>query len=601
MKFRYLAGDYYIIIVFNTIIIWVGVMGRPLSGVPHVGRRTETKKDGTKYIYERTTLYDPKTKKVKVLGCKLIGKILKGTTEIVKTRPKKPSSRKVVKPVEAKRNHIGAVEILKLVGKQSGIEESVIAALPEPDALKTLSLAHYLVASDGQTLPGIESWQINHPIPYKEPLTERVYGELFEQLGKNETWIQNYFRQIASKLDPQPSLALDSTTLSTYSINQKDARYGFNKDGDGLPTIKFVTLFSVKNHLPIAYCKQPGNIPDVISIHSALKQLSTLGIDQPLIVTDNGYYSKDNLVEFLKSNTKFLSLADRKVSWISDTVEQVIDRLDDVGCICPFDSQVHGLTTSKMQEFGYTRRRSRGKIQAGQTQSFKRRIYLHVFLNTEIRFCRARAFEDELIALKKDLLDGQQLSESAMNKVQKYLHVSRVGRGGKLNVTFNEEAVAQVKKYFGVFVLISNKAQDCFEALEDYRLREKTEEAFAIYKSGCDGRKPRVWTGDRLRGRQFVQFIALSYRCFLNDKIKKIKQQLRAVPPKDMTEKEKKLRRDLANWLENRSLAQILDWFDCVEQTSVQSKAAKIRWSSEITQRDRYFLKLLGFNNDRIG
>lgn len=575
-------------------------MGRPLTGKPHVGRRTETKKDGTKYIYERTTLYDPKTKKVKVLGCKLLGKIPPGGTEIVKTRPKKPSVPKKVAPVEAKREHIGTVEILRHVGKQSGIDQSVMAALPEPEALKTLSLAHYLVANDGQSLPGIEAWQINHPIPYPEPITERVYGELFEQLGRNETWIQNYFRNIASKLDPEPSIALDSTTVSTYSNNQKEARYGFNKDGDGLPTIKFVTLYSVKDQMPIAYCKQPGNIPDVISIQTALKQLGTLGIEQPLVITDNGYYSKNNLVEFLQSNTKFLSLANRKVTWIAQCVDQVIDQLDGIGCICPFDSQVHGTTITKMQEFDFIRRRSRGDLQAGQKQIIKRRIYLHVLLNTEIRFCRSRAFEEELIALRKDVLDGVQLSEGAQAKVQKYLKISRLGRGGKLNVTFNEEACAQTKKYFGVFVLISNKAQDCFEALENYRLREKIEEAFAVYKSGCDGRKPRVWSADRLRGRQFVQFIALSYRCYLKDKIKKIKQLLRSQPPADMSAREKALRLDLASWLENRSLAQILDWFDCVEQTSVQTTAAKIRWKTETIQRDKYFLKLLGFKDDRI-
>ena len=575
-------------------------MGRPLTGKPHVGRRTETKKDGTKYIYERTTLYDPKTKKVKVLGCKLLGKIPPGGTEIVKTRPKKPSVPKKVAPVEAKREHIGTVEILRHVGKQSGIDQSVMAALPEPEALKTLSLAHYLVANDGQSLPGIEAWQINHPIPYPEPITERVYGELFEQLGRNETWIQNYFRNIASKLDPEPSIALDSTTVSTYSNNQKEARYGFNKDGDGLPTIKFVTLYSVKDQMPIAYCKQPGNIPDVISIQTALKQLGTLGIEQPLVITDNGYYSKNNLVEFLQSNTKFLSLANRKVTWIAQCVDQVIDQLDGIGCICPFDSQVHGTTITKMQEFDFIRRRSRGDLQARQKQIIKRRIYLHVLLNTEIRFCRSRAFEEELIALRKDVLDGVQLSEGAQAKVQKYLKISRLGRGGKLNVTFNEEACAQTKKYFGVFVLISNKAQDCFEALENYRLREKIEEAFAVYKSGCDGRKPRVWSADRLRGRQFVQFIALSYRCYLKDKIKKIKQLLRSQPPADMSAREKALRLDLASWLENRSLAQILDWFDCVEQTSVQTTAAKIRWKTETIQRDKYFLKLLGFKDDRI-
>lgn len=569
-------------------------MGRPLSGVPHVGRRTETRKDGTKYIYERTTIYDPQTKKIKVLGCKLIGKILKGSNEIIKTRPKKPAAPKPVAPVKVARSHVGASEILDFVGKQSGIDTCILRSLPQAEALKAISLARYLAACDRKTLPGIETWQLNHQIPYLEPLTERVYGTLFEQLGRNESWIQNYFRHIASTLEKEPALALDSTTFSTYSTNLKEARYGFNKDADGLPTIKFVTLYSVKNRLPIAYCKQPGNIPDVISIQTALKQLSVLGVTKPLIVTDNGYYSMGNMVEFLDSNMKFLTLASRSATWLRDIVEDALAELDNLDNICPYDTQVKGKTVSKMQEFSRLRHRSTASAKAGETQKFSRRIYVHILRNSEIQTCKTRALEEELTALRSTVLSGEELSESAAKKVEKYLILSRQGRGGKLTVKFNQEAFNETAKFFGLFVLVSNKAQDCFEALEDYRLREKTEEAFGIYKEYCDGRKPRVWTGDRLRGRQFVQFIALSYRCWLIGKVREIKELL----AKWLVEKEKKSEKSkaekLLSWLDNRSLAQILDWFDCIEETTVASKAGEIRWKTESIERDKFFLSLLG-------
>lgn len=569
-------------------------MGRPLSGVPHVGRRTETRKDGTKYIYERTTIYDPQTKKIKVLGCKLIGKILKGSNEIIKTRPKKPAAPKPVAPVKVARSHVGASEILDFVGKQSGIDTCILRSLPQAEALKAISLARYLAACDRKTLPGIETWQLNHQIPYLEPLTERVYGTLFEQLGRNESWIQNYFRHIASTLEKEPALALDSTTFSTYSTNLKEARYGFNKDADGLPTIKFVTLYSVKNRLPIAYCKQPGNIPDVISIQTALKQLSVLGVTKPLIVTDNGYYSMGNMVEFLDSNMKFLTLASRSATWLRDIVEEALAELDNLDNICPYDTQVKGKTVSKMQEFSRLRHRSTASAKAGETQKFSRRIYVHILRNSEIQTCKTRALEKELTALRSTVLSGEELSESAAKKVEKYLILSRQGRGGKLTVKFNQEAFNETAKFFGLFVLVSNKAQDCFEALEDYRLREKTEEAFGIYKEYCDGRKPRVWTGDRLRGRQFVQFIALSYRCWLIGKVREIKELL----AKWLVEKEKKSEKSkaekLLSWLDNRSLAQILDWFDCIEETTVASKAGEIRWKTESIERDKFFLSLLG-------
>lgn len=572
-------------------------MSRTFTGVPRVGRRTETRKDGTKYIYERTTVYDQETKKIKVLGCKLIGKILPGADEIIKTRPKRAAGTvKKSKCSEADRVHVGASDILEFVGSQSGIDKAVLESMPEAIALKALSIARYFVATDGQTLPRLEAWQINHPVPYEDPISEVVYGDLFKQLGTNETWIQSYFRQISSTLQDNPTLALDSTTLSTYSSNQIEARYGFNKAADHLPTIKFVTLYSIKDHLPIAYCKQPGNIPDVISIQNALKQLKALYVEKPLVVTDNGYMSLSNVVEFLDSNMKFLTLADRTDKWISKEVDQVLPKLQELGSICPFDNNIRGVSVSKMQEFKRDRKRSTQTAKAGEKQSFERRIYLHILLNRENQYSQNQAFEEDLLDLKAKVLAQEELNPAAQQKADKYLIQSRLGRGGNLSVEFNEKACAERRKYFGVFVLLSNKAQDCFEALKDYRLREKTEEAFAVYKDHCDGTKTRVWTGDVLRGRQFVQFLALSYRTWLYHRVNEVKEELR-IPRPELGAEKTKQRKKLSTWLANRSLAQILDWFDCIEQTCVKTKAGQIRWKTETTARDKLFLNLLGMRS----
>ena len=67
-------------------------------------------------------------------------------------------------------------------------------------------------------------------------------------------------------------------------------------------------------------------------------------------------------------------------------------------------------------------------------------------------------------------------------RIEKYLLVSRLGRGGRVKVTFNEDAVAEAYRYFGYFALVGNQPLESFEALEDYRLREKIEEAFADQK-----------------------------------------------------------------------------------------------------------------------
>ena len=131
--------------------------------------------------------------------------------------------------------------------------------------------------------------------------------------------------------------------------------------------------------------------------------------------------------------------------------------------------------------------------------------------------------------------------------------------------------------------------------LENYRLREKIEELFADQKGDFDGARPRTWFPDNLRGRQFVQFVALGYLCFLTKKIKDVRARL-AKNEDGKTKALLTLEKKLDKWLEQRSLAQLLDWFDCIETTTVQTAMGKYRWSTESVARDRLFLEYLGVN-----
>ncbi len=62
---------------------------------------------------------------------------------------------------------------------------------------------------------------------------------------------------------------------------------------------------------------------------------------------------------------------------------------------------------------------------------------------------------------------------------------------------FNDKAITEAKKYFGYFALVSNRTMDTFTALENYQLREKIEELFAVQKGRLDSARPRTWYPSR--------------------------------------------------------------------------------------------------------
>ena len=567
-------------------------MSKPVTGKTHVGERREKRPNGDIYLYERVTGYNERTRKTYTVSQKLQGKIKSGTQEIIPTRPKKRKGEEIV--VGAVRRHSGLTDILEWVGKTSGIDDDVRSSFSEGDAAKILSIARYWIGSGGNTLPRLEGWHVMHSLPYSEAITEDVYGELFKSVGCDEDGVQRYFSFRADRLGKAPVLAFDSTTISTYSENQSEARRGFNKDGDGLNTIKLLTLYSVKEREPLAFAKQPGNVPDVISIENTLKQLKCLNLESPLIVTDNGYYSEENMMKFALHNMKFLTLADPNVTWVRQTVDALRETLAGMSSTCPFDPSVCGATAMRTHEFGRVRQRSRNGKLSGEEETFVRRLYVHVFYSPDNDTKKQLAFRKDLLELKAQVEDGvEEFTKSAQRKIERYLVCSKKGRGGQLKVGFNDKAIVEARKYFGYFTLVSNQAMDTFTALEDYRLREKIEEIFAVVKGDLDGARPRTWHPDNLRGRQFVQFVSLGYHCFLTKKIKEMPAKL----GKNGSGKTKALvdlENKLDKWLELRSLAQILDWFDCIETTHVQTAMGNYRWSTESVARDRLFLEYLG-------
>ena len=204
-------------------------------------------------------------------------------------------------------------------------------------AQKILSLARYLLATNGQPLPGITAWQYMHPLPYEDGISEdtchELFGqvdpldagldqrdevemrmeelrqvllravaiirydlglvyadgrkllqrilyrddiglvagllrkcdrlpcpdriksedgisedtchELFGQVGRDGTLMQNFFASRLKALGDKALLAYDSTTIPPCSSQIPEARHGFNKAHDGRETVKLLALYSV--------------------------------------------------------------------------------------------------------------------------------------------------------------------------------------------------------------------------------------------------------------------------------------------------------------------------------------------------------------------
>ena len=564
----------------------------------------QPQKNGDIYIIERQTRYDPVKKYNVVLSSRIVGKIPKGETDVVSTRPKRQSGDKVsistapVSPVKASRRKVGMMDIIDHIGKASGIDDAIYSSTDQGSAQKILSLARYLLATNGQSFPGIMTWQFMHPIPYEDGMSEDIYHDLFETVGRDESLIQSFFASRLASLEGSALLAYDSTTVSTYSGRISEARYGFNKAHDGLETVKLLSLYSIATRQPVAFTKQPGNQPDVITIENALKQLRVLGINSAEIVTDNGYYSEKNLAELLHAHFDFITLIKPGIKWVKKELDSHLDEFRTATSACPYDINTHGITIMRMQEFSRVRKYASAKkgLSEGDEEIFRRRIYLHLYFNPLRRVEQDTAFDKDLFELKALVEDGtseEDLSHSAAEKARKFLHIRHYG--SKCAVTFNEKAIAAQKKYHGYFALVSNCEKDPFECLRKYRRRETVEFFFESGKQRADGSRTRVWSSECLMGRMFVQFVALCYYEYLSEQLRQIKQSLSSEIAEPVNETAETLKqKKLLSWIKNTPVYLTLQWFDAVEEVKVSTKLLSRRWTTEITARDRLFLEKLG-------
>ena len=571
-------------------------MGRTRTGKTHNGQVRVTQKNGDVYVYERVTAYNPDTMKTYTVKKTLIGKIPSGQNEMIPTRPKKKSlstSPDVGPIVQASNIREGATDILKWAGIESGITEHLHSCFPEGDAQKIETLAQYFVATDRQAISHLEKWQFEHETPYRDGMSEDSCSRLFEDVAMNESGIQSYFNhRFSSCGTKRPIIALDTTSVDTYSANQYEFRYGFSKETGRLPSQKQLTIMSVENLQPIAFEQQPGNIPDVISIRNAIMRMQALGDVKPLVVTDNGFYSEDNCTLFVKYGISFLSRMSVKTGWIKEHFKNVQKNIHSYSNKCPFDSDTYGMTVKVEHVYNLVHEQTQEKLKAGDTQQVTKNMYLHFFFSDSRGASERAIFTQEIDDLINSVKSGSELTSYGESMVEKFLIISKDDAGNVTDVQPNNDAINEHWGELGFFVLVSDFEKDTFEALKYYRLRNRIENLYEIQKNTADGERPRVWSQMRLRGRQFVQFISASYYCFLSHRINELKLSL-GKEDGVKSQSELKLEKSLLNWLNRVSISQMLEWFDAVT-LQIKSLYASKFITAEAMKRNELFLRKLG-------
>ena len=472
------------------------------------------KKTGVTYAYESVSYWD-KEKQQSRAKRKCIGRVDPDTKKIVPTKPRKKASVSGDKKrspgpvpiVRTARSFYGATYLFDRIGEDTGVTEDLKTCFPD-SYRQILSIAYYLILENKNSLSRFPRWAAIHRHPHGEVITSQRSSELFAAITEEAK--QNFFRLQGKRRKEQEYLAYDSTSISSYSECLKQVRYGKNKDHEHLPQINLSLLFGQQSQLPFYYRKLAGNIPDVKTLRKLLADMNTLGYQKIKVVLDRGFFSAANVNELYRHHMKFLIGAKVSLKLVQKHLETVREKMRS----WTYYNQDYQLYAYSVPiTWNYTQDRP----YKGDTIKADRRLYLHIYFSPERALEDEKTFNNRLAALQEELESGQRHPDHE-KQYAKYFEVKTTPvRGTK--VIAKEDALAEAKRNYGYFVLLSNEIKEPIKALEIYRKKDMVEKAFNNLKERLNLRRVAVSSEQSLDGKLFVQYLALIYLSYITKRM----------------------------------------------------------------------------------
>ena len=396
----------------------------------------------------------------------------------------------------------GVVYFLRELSKKIGLLGILQEAMPVVWQ-EVFCLACYLIASDKPVMY-CEEWVASSAGFDVGDMSSQRISELLLAFGCAER--NSFYRMWHRYIREREYIALDITSVSSYSEQIAACEWGHNRDGENLKQVNICMLFGEDSRLPVYQTLYSGSLRDVSTLRSTISEFAALaGNTDIMIVTDKGFYSTANVDILLddadgKQPCRFLM----SVPFTSKTAKRCveaerneIDRVENV--VLTNGPPIRGVC--KPCEWG------------GGTQ-----LNTHVFYNPE----KAVKERNELFGYVASL--ARQAAKDPYNeKLEKeyreYLDFHRDGKS--LEVSIRNDVVARELETTGWFVLISNHIDDPQTAHDIYRTKDVVEKSFMQYKNNLGLDRLRVHSDDRMQNKLFVAFIALIITSAIHEKMRR--------------------------------------------------------------------------------
>lgn len=384
----------------------------------------------------------------------------------------------------------GAFYLFQSIAEKTGLISSLMTASPKYWK-EIFTLACYLVSS-GDPFLYCEDWISNTNCPTVGSMSSQRISELLVAITPDER--ESFYQAWVDCRSEQEYLALDITSVSSYSNLIEDVEWGYNRDKEKLPQINLCMLMGEKSKLPIYQTVYSGSLKDVSTLKTTLSKLKPITKEKPiLIVMDKGFYSAKNINLMLSDtiNARFII----SVPFTSKFAKQQVEsERKDIDCI------------QNTIVIGSDSTRSVTKLRSWDKDN---KIYVHVYFNA-IKAMKLREDLYAHVTVLKSVAEANPNDSMYQADFSKYLIIRKSEKDSSgYTVNIREDVVSKELQTAGWLVIISNTVSDVREALMIYRQKDVVEKGFLRLKNSLDVGRLRVHKELSMQNKIFVGFISL--------------------------------------------------------------------------------------------
>lgn len=383
----------------------------------------------------------------------------------------------------------GAFYLYESISKKSGLL-TVLASVFPNSWQQIFTLASYFVSS-AEPAMYLEDWlEKTEGFPISSMSSQRI-SELLLSISVDER--MEFYRKWGAHRCEQEYLALDVTSISSYSDLIEDVKWGYNRDKEDLPQINLCMLLGEESGLPVYQTIYSGSLKDVSTLKTTLAQTLGIPFDKLLIVMDKGFCSTRNINAMIedKKDIRFIIAMPFTLSFAK---KQIQNEKKDI------DSFRNTIVIGEDTLRGVTRKCSFGN---------GHKVFAHTFYNA-LKAVKLRESLYAHVTLLKQEAEKDPLNPKYLTEFERYLTIEKSEKDDLVySVNICQDVIEKELCHSGWLVLISNDVTSPHKAISIYLTKDVVEKGFHRFKNCLDLGRLCVHSENSMQNKVFVGFIGL--------------------------------------------------------------------------------------------